>query len=637
MAGVVPLGSGDPGRAGPYELSGRLGRGGQGTVYLGRLATGEGVPVAVKILHPQFTDDPKARARLLREASVARRVARFCTAQVLDVGEDDERIYLVSEYVQGTPLTDLLEAEGPRTGVSLERLAISTVTALAAIHEAGVVHLDFKPANILIGRDGPIVIDFGIARALDTATATTGQLVGSPAYMAPEQYSGTDVGPAADMFAWGVTLVHAATGQPAFGLASAPTMMQRVLFAEPELDGLEPPLRDLVSACLAKDPSARPTARQALLTLIGQTSPDAAAPSATGEAASPSGLLAPGAVPVVPEVPVALSADPFSPVGAAWPDTPSPAMRGGSGSSSGPSPSASRGVEAPATADPGGASEFPGTSASTDPMPPGFPMVPTVHGPMPPGAPMPPSAAMSPGTATPPSAAMSPGAAAGPDSGRRRGKLPAIVGAVVGVAVVAVGAAVAVSMLRGSGRTDGNQRSSLGTVGGTTGAPSSVAAGGARGIQGSGATQGTTPTPKPTPSASGRHGKAAPPAAPDKSYTPPAAPAGGNGATKIPWSLTQICGSGMRVVDSHALGRATVYLMYDDATGVNCVTTTVPSSTGPQHMSASLTRKGGSPNQDSGSYSFYAGPVKASARGVCVTWGGSYGSDSWSSGWSHCG
>jgi serine/threonine protein kinase len=141
MAGIVPLGSGDPGRVGPYELSGRLGRGGQGTVYLGRLATGEGAPVAVKILHPQFTDDPKARTRLLREASVAR---RFCTAQVLDVGEDDERIYLVSEYVQGTPLTDLLETEGPRTGVSLERLAISTVTALAAIHEAGVVHLDFK-------------------------------------------------------------------------------------------------------------------------------------------------------------------------------------------------------------------------------------------------------------------------------------------------------------------------------------------------------------------------------------------------------------------------------------------------------------------------------------------------------------
>jgi predicted Ser/Thr protein kinase len=257
---------GDPNRLGDYELQERLGSGGQGVVYLGHTRTGD--LVAVKLLRAEISQDPPARNRFLQEAAAAKRVARFCTAQVLDMGIVSDRPYIVSEYVEGPSLQRAVTETGPRTGGALERLAVSTATALAAIHEAGIVHRDFKPGNVILGPDGPRVIDFGIARALDATTTTSPHLAGSPPYMAPEQISGLPIGPPADMFAWGTAMAFAANGAPPFRQASIPAMFNQILNAEPELGQLSGVLRELVEACLAKDPALRPTAHQVLRRLL---------------------------------------------------------------------------------------------------------------------------------------------------------------------------------------------------------------------------------------------------------------------------------------------------------------------------------------------------------------------------------
>ncbi|WP_345600266.1 serine/threonine-protein kinase, partial [Thermocatellispora tengchongensis] len=268
MTQVQPLTPDDPRQLGAYEMLGRLGEGGQGIVYLGRGPTGD--RVAVKLLHAGLTADPGARARFLREVAVAQRVARFCTAPVLHADLAGNQPYIVSEYVPGPSLRQLVDREGPRRGGALDRLAIATATALAAIHRAGILHRDFKPANVLMGPEGPVVIDFGIARALDTPGATaTGMTMGTPSYLAPEQLTTGDVSPAADVFAWGVTMVFAASGTPAFGQDSIPVVMNRILHQEPDLGALDGPMRDLVAACLSKDPALRPTAEELIAHLTG--------------------------------------------------------------------------------------------------------------------------------------------------------------------------------------------------------------------------------------------------------------------------------------------------------------------------------------------------------------------------------
>ncbi|GII52514.1 hypothetical protein Pth03_09030 [Planotetraspora thailandica] len=259
-----PLVDGDPSRLGEFEIVGRLGVGSQGVVYLGR--SPEGGEVAVKLLHPGLSGDTEARGRFLREVAVAQRVVRFCTAPVLHADLAGQQPYIVSEYVSGPSLRELVEREGPRRGAALDRLAISTATALASIHRVGITHRDFKPANVLMGPEGPVVIDFGIARALDAPNLTaTGAGLGTPSYAAPEQVRGASATPAADMFAWGVTMVFAATGTPAFGADTVPAVFHRILNDEPDLSTLdEGPLRDLIAACLAKDPESRPTAEEVL-------------------------------------------------------------------------------------------------------------------------------------------------------------------------------------------------------------------------------------------------------------------------------------------------------------------------------------------------------------------------------------
>ncbi|MFI7150782.1 PASTA domain-containing protein [Nonomuraea sp. NPDC050022] len=258
-----PLRTGDPRRLGAYELSGRLGEGGQGVVYLGTRA--EDV-YAVKLLHGPVGDEKVA---FLREVELAKHVARFCTAQVMDAGFDDGRPYIVSEYVDGPSLQREVALTGPRRGAALERLAVGTVTALAAIHRAGIVHRDFKPQNVLLGPDGPRVIDFGLARALDAAATVSGRGVGTPAYMAPEQITASALTGAADVFSWAATMCFAANASAPFGQDSVAPVLHRILTAPPELGRLDGSLRELVVACLDKDAKNRPTSRELLLALLG--------------------------------------------------------------------------------------------------------------------------------------------------------------------------------------------------------------------------------------------------------------------------------------------------------------------------------------------------------------------------------
>ncbi|MFF4987351.1 serine/threonine protein kinase [Streptosporangium saharense] len=289
--------SGDPERVREYRLTARLGEGGQGTVYLGVSPTG--ARVAVKLLRADLAQDAEAMERFVREVSTARRVAPFCTAAVIDTGVDGNRPYIVSEYIDGPTLAEVVAAEGPREGSALHRLAIGTVTALVAIHQAGIVHRDFKPSNVLLAPDGPRVIDFGIAKALDRTSTLTATAIGTPSYMTPEQLAGEQAGSPADMFAWGCTMVFAATGSPPFGTDSLPAIFNRIMNLEPDLRAIaDPALRELVGQCLAKDPAVRPSAGDALLRLLGHAGtvpggvpgvmPGAAAPAAPG------GILAEG-------------------------------------------------------------------------------------------------------------------------------------------------------------------------------------------------------------------------------------------------------------------------------------------------------------------------------------------------------
>ncbi|MER6003713.1 serine/threonine-protein kinase [Nonomuraea angiospora] len=282
-----PLQAGEPTQLGDYRIVGGLGEGGQGVVYLAERASGE--RVAIKVLHARLAGRSEARGRFLREVDAAMRVAAFCTARVLDVAVDGDRPYIVSEFVDGSSLEDSVREHGPRSGGALDRIAVSTATALVAIHRAGIVHRDFKPSNVLLGSDGPRVIDFGIARAIDM-TATGGS-VGTPAYMAPELIHGEPAQPASDVFSWAVTVGFAATGRPFFGQDTLPAVMYRILNAQPDLDGVPEPLRAVLSRCLAKAPPERPTAAEVLHLLLGHgqivTKPVGGDPAAHPAAAPP--------------------------------------------------------------------------------------------------------------------------------------------------------------------------------------------------------------------------------------------------------------------------------------------------------------------------------------------------------------
>src|SRR5215470_15745368 len=265
-----PLEPGDPLRLGRFELLARLGQGGQGVVYLGR-GPGPGEErVAVKVLRSSV--DGMELQRLGRELDAIHQVQPFVTARVIEAAAEGDRRYVVSEFIDGPSLQERVEARGPLPEGELQRLAVGTATALTAIHGAGVVHRDFKPANVLLGPDGPRVVDFGIARLVDAGTVTTG-VIGTPSFMAPEQLAGARPGSAVDIFAWAVTMVFAATGRSPFGSGTVEAVMWRIMSEDPDLGGVPPSLLPVVRQCLDKDPDRRPVARDLLLSLIDPSSP----------------------------------------------------------------------------------------------------------------------------------------------------------------------------------------------------------------------------------------------------------------------------------------------------------------------------------------------------------------------------
>ncbi|MDG4785203.1 protein kinase [Micromonospora sp. WMMD1102] len=277
-----PLRADDPEHLGGYELVGRLGSGGMGTVFLGR--SPQGRPVAIKMVRAEFTHDPEFLGRFRSEVNRARQVPPFCTAEVLDADLDHDPPYLVVEYVDGPNLSDVVRERGPLSAGALHSAALGIATALAAIHGAGVIHRDLKPGNVLFALGGLKVIDFGIARPLEATSqhTRTDQIVGTLAYMAPERFDeqpGLRTSTASDIFAWGAVVTYAGTGRTPFVADSAPAMAVRILTQPPTLTGLPAPLRDIVARTLAKDPDERPTARELLDLLLAVDPSSGAAPT----------------------------------------------------------------------------------------------------------------------------------------------------------------------------------------------------------------------------------------------------------------------------------------------------------------------------------------------------------------------
>jgi hypothetical protein len=372
--------------------------------------------------------------------------------------------------------------------------------------------------------DGPVVIDLGNDRALDasgTMTSAVSQVVGTPAFMAPEQLAEGTIGPHTDMFAWAITMVYAASGVPAFGHRSIPQVINRILHAEPDLGALDGRLRPVVAACLAKDPSRRPTARQLMDELMGH---NASAPA------------------------FAAASHPGTPAGAPIPP----------GGSHGAEP-----MRLPAS----------GLPASGRP---------------PSGGP--------PGSSGFPDSAGHPGFAGRPP--RRKGRTALIVGAVVAVLVALIAGIGALASSRGPEK---NRQAAA---------------------------------PPPSPRHSRRPAKHH---TPSPSRTPSRRPAAAKSVRANPYTPQRLCGSGYRVVDAHGLGEARTYLLYNTHAGTNCVVTMVPRSSGKVFLTASLVVQGGSRDSRSGSFPFYAGPIRLPARGKCVMWGGASKTARWTSGWSHCG
>jgi predicted Ser/Thr protein kinase len=248
-----------PGTLGPYRLQDRLGEGGMGVVHLAR--DQEGRAVALKVLHPLGSEGVNARRRLAREVETMRRVRSPYVAEVLDADVTGEFPYIVTRFVSGPTLDEMVRTRGPLSGPGLRRLAHGMAEALTAIHAAGVVHRDLKPGNVMLTDDRPIVIDFGIAQTGDATRLTqTGLVMGTPGYLAPEVIEGEPSSPASDVHSWGSTMAFAATGHLPFGGGSYETIFYRIISGRADLSGVPAPLVPLISAALARDPSHRPSA-----------------------------------------------------------------------------------------------------------------------------------------------------------------------------------------------------------------------------------------------------------------------------------------------------------------------------------------------------------------------------------------
>ncbi|WP_424217248.1 serine/threonine-protein kinase (plasmid) [Streptomyces sp. BI20] len=253
----------DPRTVAGYRLAAGLGAGGMGKVYLSH--TPGGRPVAIKVIRPELAEDPGFRGRFAQEVSAAQRVHGPYTAPVIDAGATGPTPWLATAYVPGPTLAAAVARHGALPTHTVLTLVAGIAEALRSIHDAGVVHRDLKPSNVLLAPDGPRVIDFGIARAADTTSLTaSGVAIGTPSFMSPEQAAGRRVGPATDVFALGQLAAYAALAAPAYGDGPSHGVLYRIVHEEPDLTGLPEELRPLVTRCLTKDPTERPTPAQLL-------------------------------------------------------------------------------------------------------------------------------------------------------------------------------------------------------------------------------------------------------------------------------------------------------------------------------------------------------------------------------------
>ncbi|MFI7395359.1 serine/threonine-protein kinase [Streptomyces tendae] len=492
-----PLEVDEPTVVGPYRLLGRLGSGGMGRVYLGRSAGGR--TVAVKIVHPHFALDEEFRARFRREVAAARRVGGAWTAPVLDADPEARVPWVATAYAAGPSLTAAVADGGPLPAHSVRALGAGLGEALAAVHELGLVHRDVKPSNILLTLDGPVLIDFGIARATEgTASLTsTGVSIGSPGYMSPEQILGKGVTGAADVFSLGAVLAYATTGRPPFPGDSSAALLYKVVHEEPSLDGLDDgELRELVASCLAKDPSARPAPAE----VARRLAPEGAARLVTG------GWLPGALVERVSRSAVQLlNLEAASGVSAGEASGPvgfsRPSVTAGAAPGTGGGAGASPGTEGGAGASPGtegGAGASPGPEGGAAPAAPGvFGPPPVMPTPIAPSSSLPsslPSWSPSPSSSSPSASSSVPGprgpeqtggdAGAGPGTGHEPGRLALSVAAtstqdaqgrgrrisctvalaVAGaLAAVTVGSVFVLDLLPGSGNDASNAGGSDGT------------------------------------------------------------------------------------------------------------------------------------------------------------------------------
>jgi predicted Ser/Thr protein kinase len=416
-------------RLGPYRLLERLGEGGMGVVYLATDPNQR--KVAVKALRPVIAADPNARRRLAREVETMQRVRSPFVAEVLDADVTSDPPYIVTRYVHGRTLEEIVSQGGPLTGPHLARVASGLALALAAVHAAGVVHRDLKPGNVMLANGEPVVIDFGIAHVPDSTRLTqTGMFMGTPGYLAPEVIEGKPSGPASDVHSWGATVAFAATGRPPFGTGAFETIFYRIINGQPDLDGFPAPLLSIVDQALSRDPARRPDTAE-LCRRTAALDPSLLATTTAAAAGVGAAFGAPG---TMADRPAALA----SPAPRAAP--PAPAAR----------PPSTRpwpvGAGSPPANSPGGAgARVSGNGAAARPPDNFADMLPPVRyappGTGPPGARPPgagPSGAGPPGAAGPAPSARAPGTLAGTAAGRS----PA--GPLLVVASVAAAAAIAV-------------------------------------------------------------------------------------------------------------------------------------------------------------------------------------------------
>ena len=392
MPEALPLQPGDPRRLGSFEITGRLGVGEQGAVFLGRDPAGG--PVAVKVMHVRLSGEPVARSRFVDAFSSARRVSGFCTAAILAAEVEDDRPYVVSEWVDGPSLQQLVDEEGPRGGAVVERLAVGIAVALAAVHRAGALHHNLKPGNVLLGRDGPRLSDFGTAPALEALNVgVTGNPTDDPAYRSPEQLNGEGVGPASDVFSWASTILFAAKGSPPFGDDSPSEVIQRIGHDEADLSEVPESLRAIMTDALAKDPAERPDPKGLLQRLLDESNPLSGRmpPSMVAEGRA----LAFGTVAEQPAPPAPRPGPPPPPSGPQQPSGPQPPF--GPPSPAGPPPAGPPPAGPPNAGPPPAGPPPAGRPFGPPPVGPppvgsqplaGGPPPPGPPGPMPPGGPM---------------------------------------------------------------------------------------------------------------------------------------------------------------------------------------------------------------------------------------------------------